>query len=143
MLNRSIRHCENQNDPKPKRLRVTIEAKTVAVYFENIKSDPIGGIQNALTLSLPGWALLALGLLGSFVLKVISYIRLKQPIFATLSLLCIVDIPQFEIYAVTKKNLHCPLHSSKKTRRLNYGNSKTRYDYQCMPKHICPEIIKL
>lgn len=90
-----------QNQPDP-----------VGVYFKNDRRGPIGILRRALRESLPAWALLGIGFVGGSVLEVVTDRRMKPRLIATLHLMGILELPNFDIFTnATKKstNNHRPL----------------------------------
>lgn len=84
-----------------------MEPKVEAVYFKNIVRAPIGRVRAALRESLPSWALLGLSFVGGSVLEILTDKRLKPRLVATLKVMNVIEINDFDILGNgTKKETH-------------------------------------
>lgn len=79
------------------RCRKTVEPNPTAVYFKNVRRGPIGAIRTALRASLPSWALLGIGFIGGSVLEIVTDVRLKTRLVATLKIMGIDEIRGFDV----------------------------------------------
>lgn len=82
------------------------ESPQVVVYVRNIKKGPIGAIRNALRHNLPIWALLGLRFIGGSVLEIIKDARQKPRLVATLQVIGVREIKEFNVFesAIRKKH---------------------------------------
>lgn len=72
-----------------------VELRPIAVYFKNARRVPHSLIRQALHASLPSWAMLRLDFIGSSVLEVSMDEKLKDRAVATLKMMRIAMIPNF------------------------------------------------
>lgn len=84
-------------------MRTRMLPKPVAAYFKNVRRGPIGTLRKALRDCLPAWALLGLCFVGGSVLEIITNQRQKDRLTATLRMMGISEIPNFDITSLTKK----------------------------------------
>lgn len=92
----------------------TVEPQPTAAYFKNIKRGPIGTIRKALREWLPRWALLRISFIGGSVVESITDWRVKDRLVATLEMMNITEVKDFNIFDNTKDRR---THSSQVTTR--------------------------
>lgn len=69
------------------RLKERDEPKPTAMYFKNIRRGPVGLVRKALIHSFPTWTLLGLSFIGGSVLEIITDVRLRNRLVATLNIM--------------------------------------------------------
>lgn len=83
--------------------RVRMELRPTAACFKNVQRGPIGVIRRTLSECFPMWSILGLCFMGGSILEVVTNIRQKNRLTATLKIMGIVEVPDFDIAKATKK----------------------------------------
>lgn len=77
------------------------EQKTVPVYFKNVRCEPLDFIRYTILESLQSWAILELDFVGALVLEIVLVENLKERTVATLRMLAIAVVTNFNILVVS------------------------------------------
>lgn len=82
-----------------------VKPTPTVVYFKNVRRGPVGRIRTALRECLPSWAILGLDFVGASVLEIVMDGKLKHRTVATLRMMGIMEIKDFDIL---EKNVTIP-----------------------------------
>lgn len=80
-----------------------MEPQPTGVYSKNVIRGPIGALHRALSERLPKWAILGLCFVGGSIKEVVTNVRQKDRLIATVKILGIVVSLSFDIARATKK----------------------------------------
>lgn len=84
-------------------MRVRRQPRPVAVYFKDVQRSPFRTLRKALRDCLPAWTGLGLCFVRGSVLEIVMDLKQEDRLRATLRMMRISEIPNFDITSTTEK----------------------------------------